>query len=109
MQYAKLTGSEDSPVYGIKFAAIRPEYSFLLYPARWFPLSGYSTDRFAAEMRITVPMGQLAQVQAGQMHVAPIPMDEWLARKGVTSPDATASEMTPTSPSRPDALFHEAR
>jgi len=53
----KLTGNEDSPVYGIKFAAIRPEYSFLLYPARWFPLSGYSTDRFAAEMRITVPMG----------------------------------------------------
>lgn len=53
----KLSGSEDSPVYGIKFAAIRPDYSFLLYPARWFPVSGYSTDRFAAEMRITVPMG----------------------------------------------------
>jgi len=53
----KLTGNEDSPVYGIKFAAIHPEYAFLLYPSRWFPVSGYSTDRFAAEMRITVPMG----------------------------------------------------
>ena len=53
----KLTGNEDSPVYGIKFAAIHPDYSFLLYPARWIPVSGYSTDRFGAEMRITVPMG----------------------------------------------------
>ena len=53
----KLTGQEDSPVYGIKFAAIHPDFAFLMYPARWFPVSGYSNDRFAAEMRITVPMG----------------------------------------------------
>jgi Peptidase family M1 domain len=53
----KLSGQEDSPVYGIKFAAIHPDYGFLLYPARWFPVSGYTTDRFAAEMRITVPTG----------------------------------------------------
>jgi hypothetical protein len=53
----KLSGNEDSPVFGIKFAAIHPDYAFLLYPARWFPVSGYSTDRFAAEMRITVPAG----------------------------------------------------
>src|SRR5437868_6443479 len=53
----KLTGQEDSPVYGIKFAAIHPDFAFLMYPARWFPVSGYSTDRFSAEMRITVPIG----------------------------------------------------
>lgn len=53
----KLAGTEDSPVYGIKFAAIHPDYSFLLYPSRWIPVNGYSTDRFAAEMHITVPMG----------------------------------------------------
>jgi hypothetical protein len=53
----KLSGQEDSPVYGIKFAAIHPDFAFLMYPARWFPVSGYSTDRFAAEMRITVPIG----------------------------------------------------
>ena len=51
----KLTGQEDSPVYGIKFAAIHPDYAYLMYPARWFPVNGYTTDRFAAEMRITVP------------------------------------------------------
>src|SRR5215471_7813321 len=53
----KLTGQEDSPVYGIKFAAIHPDYAYLMYPSRWFPVSGYSTDRFATLMRITVPMG----------------------------------------------------
>ena len=34
----RLSGNEDSPVYGIKFAAIHPDYAFLLYPARWFPV-----------------------------------------------------------------------
>ena len=31
----KLSGQEDSPVYGIKFAAIHPDFAYLLYPARW--------------------------------------------------------------------------
>jgi len=54
----KLTGDEESPVFGIKFAAIRPECAFLLYPARWFPVSGYTTDRFTADLKISVPAGQ---------------------------------------------------
>jgi hypothetical protein len=53
----KLSGQEDSPVYGIKFAAIHPEFGYLLYPARWFPVSGYTSDRFATDLRVTVPMG----------------------------------------------------
>jgi tetratricopeptide (TPR) repeat protein len=53
----RLSGQEDSPVYGIKFAAIHPDFAFLMYPARWFPVSGYTTDRFAANVRVTVPMG----------------------------------------------------
>ncbi len=53
----KLAGTEDSPVYGIKFAAIHPDFAYLMYPARWFPVSGYSTDRFAADLNITVPTG----------------------------------------------------
>ncbi len=52
-----LTGEEESPIYGIKFAAIHENYAYLLYPARWFPVSGYSTDRFTANMNITVPDG----------------------------------------------------
>lgn len=56
----RLTGKEDSPVYGITFASIQPDLSFLLYPARWFPVSGYTTDRFAASLRLTVPTGYTA-------------------------------------------------
>jgi aminopeptidase N len=51
----KLTGNEDSPVSGIKFAALHPDFGYLLYPARWFPMSGYTVDRFTADLRITTP------------------------------------------------------
>ena len=53
----RLTGSEESPIYGIKFAAIQNDFAFLLYPARWFPISGYTADRFTSTMHITVPQG----------------------------------------------------
>jgi tetratricopeptide (TPR) repeat protein len=51
----RLTGNEDSPVFGIKFAGIHPGFAYLLYPARWFPVLGYTTDRYTADLRITVP------------------------------------------------------
>jgi aminopeptidase N len=51
----KLTGNEDSPVSGIKFAALHPDYGYLLYPARWFPVNGYTVNRFTAEIRVTTP------------------------------------------------------
>ncbi len=51
----KFTGNEDSPVPGIKFAALHPDFGFLLYPARWFPVSGYTVDRFTADLHITTP------------------------------------------------------
>ena len=52
-----LTGSDTSPVEGIKLAAIADPISILLYPGRWFPMSpnGLYTDRFTAEMHIRVP------------------------------------------------------
>jgi hypothetical protein len=53
----KLTGDEESPVFGIKFAAIHPDFAYLMYPARWFPVNEYSTDRFSADFKVTVPMG----------------------------------------------------
>ena len=33
----KLTGQEDSPVYGIKFAAIHPDSAYLMYPGALVP------------------------------------------------------------------------
>jgi aminopeptidase N len=52
-----LNGSETSPIYGIKFASIQKDFAYLLYPARWFPISGYTTDRYTYEAKITVPAG----------------------------------------------------
>jgi len=53
----RLTGSEESPIYGIKFAAIQNDYAFLLYPSRWFPVSGYTSDRFTSKINVTAPPG----------------------------------------------------
>ena len=52
-----ITGNEDGPVEGLKLAAIQEPISYLLYAARWFPMTGYLTDRFTAEMHIRVPQG----------------------------------------------------
>jgi tetratricopeptide (TPR) repeat protein len=53
----KLTGAEESPVWGIKFAGIHPDFAYLMYPARWFPVNDYTTDRFTTDLRVTVPSG----------------------------------------------------
>jgi len=52
-----ITGSEDGPVEGLKLAAIQEPITYLLYPARWFPMTGYLIDRFTAELHIRVPQG----------------------------------------------------
>ena len=51
----RLTGNEESPVFGIKFAAIKSDSAYLMYPARWFPINDYTTDRYTADMKILVP------------------------------------------------------
>src|SRR5215471_15507508 len=66
----RLTGQEDSPVYGIKFAAIHPDFAYFMYPARWLPVSGYTSDRFAANMRVTVPSGYSVVSSGLESHTA---------------------------------------
>jgi aminopeptidase N len=51
----QLTGAQESPVYGITFGALKPDFGFLLYPSRWFPVAGYTVDRFTADLHITTP------------------------------------------------------
>jgi len=65
----KLTGQEESPVYGIKFASIQKDHGFLMYPARWFPVNDYTVDRYTAEFHVTVPNGY--RVLAGGLDSAP--------------------------------------
>ena len=52
-----ITGSEDGPIEGLKLAAIQEPITYLLYPARWFPTTGFMTDRFTAEIHVRVPQG----------------------------------------------------
>jgi predicted negative regulator of RcsB-dependent stress response len=52
-----ITGNEDGPVEGLKLAAIEEPITYLLYPARWFPMNGFMTDRFTAQLHIRVPQG----------------------------------------------------
>jgi hypothetical protein len=52
-----INGNEDGPIEGLKLAAIQEPITYLLYPARWFPSTGYLTDRFTAQIHIKVPQG----------------------------------------------------
>ena len=52
-----LSGDEESPVEGLKLASISDPISYLLYAGRWFPMVGYLTDRFTAEIHVRVPSG----------------------------------------------------
>ena len=54
-----LSTAEGSPVENLKLAYIGPEGSYLLYAARWFPVSDYGVDRFSASMSITVPSDEI--------------------------------------------------
>jgi hypothetical protein len=55
-----LTGSDTSPVEGIKMAAVADPISMLLYPGAWFPMTGFDTDRFTAAIDVRVPAGYTA-------------------------------------------------
>ena len=65
----RLSGQEESPVYGIKFASIHKDHGFLMYPSRWFPVNDYTADRYTAEIRVTVPSGY--RVVAGGLDSPP--------------------------------------
>ncbi len=52
-----LSGADDSPVEGLKLAYIGEDTSYLLYPARWFPVTNYGIDRFTATINVTAPTG----------------------------------------------------
>ncbi len=56
--YAGSPSVETSPVEGIDFAQVADPVSVLLYPGRWFPMNGLYTDRFRAEVHVTVPSGE---------------------------------------------------
>jgi len=54
-----LVTADGSPVEGLRLAYIDLEGSYLLYSSRWFPVSGYGVNRFAATMQIAVPSDEV--------------------------------------------------
>src|SRR6476646_7464506 len=54
---ATLAKGDDSPVEGLKLAHIGEDATYLLYPARWFPVTNYGIDRFTAAINVTAPAG----------------------------------------------------
>src|SRR5579863_7071187 len=67
-----ITGNEDGPIEGLKLASIQEPITYLLYAARWFPTTGYMTDRFTAEIHFRVPQGMkvLSSGAQGAAHPA---------------------------------------
>ncbi|HEX4006973.1 MAG TPA: M1 family aminopeptidase [Acidobacteriaceae bacterium] len=53
----QLENGEGGPVEGLKLAYVGDPVSYLLYAAAWFPMTGYTTDRFTAQMHIKAPAG----------------------------------------------------
>ncbi len=60
-----LNNEDDSPTPGIRFASIEPKAAYLLLPARWFPLTGFPSNRYTATFKIIVPES-FAVVGAGK-------------------------------------------
>ncbi len=52
-----LENGDGGPVEGLKLAYVGDPITYLLYAARWFPMTGYTTDRFTAEIHIKAPTG----------------------------------------------------
>jgi hypothetical protein len=51
----RFDGREESPVYGIRFAAVENQGAAFLYPARWFPVNEYTSDRYTMNLSVTAP------------------------------------------------------
>jgi aminopeptidase N len=50
-----LANEENSPVPGVRAAAINHDGAFLLLPARWFPLTDFPSNRYTATFHLNVP------------------------------------------------------
>jgi aminopeptidase N len=52
-----LESDAGGPVEGLKLAYVGDPISYLLYAGRWFPMVGYETNRFTADIHVKAPAG----------------------------------------------------
>jgi hypothetical protein len=50
-----LSNEENSPVPGVRLAAIGTDGIYLLLPSRWFPLTDFPSNRYTATFKLQVP------------------------------------------------------
>lgn len=50
-----LENGEGGPVEGLKLASVGDPITYLLYAGEWFPMVGYTTDRFTADIHVKAP------------------------------------------------------
>lgn len=50
-----LANEENSPVPNVRVASVNKDWSYLLLPARWFPLTGYPSNRYTGTFKLNVP------------------------------------------------------
>jgi len=73
--YAGAPTVETSPVDGIKLVQVADPISILLYAGRWFPMTGLFTDRFTAQIAVTVPKGERVIGSGRDGKAKPLPGD----------------------------------
>lgn len=68
-----LANEENSPVPGVKVASVSKDWSYLLLPSRWFPLTNYPSNRYTGTFKLNVPENVVA-VGTGKADAAqPLP------------------------------------
>ena len=75
-----LVNEENSPVPNVRMASINKDWSYLLLPSRWFPLTNYPSNRYTATFKLNVP-DTVAAVGTGTAE-APQPMPMRSAAEG---------------------------
>ena len=67
-----LFNEENSPIPGVRAAAITKDGAYLLLPSRWFPLTNFPSNRYTATFRLNVP--DVFAVAGTGKAAAPTPM-----------------------------------
>jgi len=68
--YAGALEGSGGPVPGLKLAYVGSPISYLLYGGAWFPMAGYQTDRYTADITVHVPAGYTV-IGSGATSAAP--------------------------------------
>jgi predicted negative regulator of RcsB-dependent stress response len=50
-----LANEENSPVPNVRVASVNKDWSYLLLPSRWFPLTNFPSNRYTATFKLNVP------------------------------------------------------